>query len=475
MGFSMDISVPVLAVFLQGLLSFFSPCVLPLLPLYIGYLSGGTARRGEDGRITYERKKVMLHTVFFVLGVSSAFFILGLGGSALGRFFKGNQAMFARIGGIFVAGFGLYQLGIFGPSRLLSREHRLPFSVGTAAMSPVTAFLLGFTFSFAWTPCVGPALASVLLMAASASTQARGFLLIGVYTAGFVLPFLAVGMFSTTLLDVFKRHGNVVTYAARAGAVLMILMGVMMFTGKMNSITGYLSSPQTGAGTVGKEQEKAGETADPGAAGETAGGTGKPGDGPETGETASETGGLEAGETLESAGETVTAEGPEETAGEGSGAGADTLPSVDFTLTDQFGNSHTLSDYKGKTVFLNFWATWCPPCRREMPDIQKLYEKYQAEEDPEVVILGVAAPDYGDEGSREEIAQFLEENGYTYPVVMDEGGELFMTYGVFSYPTTFMIDRDGNVFGYAAGQLSMEMMESIIRQTVTGVREQPGQ
>lgn len=103
-----------------------------------------------------------------------------------------------------------------------------------------------------------------------------------------------------------------------------------------------------------------------------------------------------------------------------------------------------------------------------MPDIQKLYEKYQAEEDPEVVILGVAAPDYGDEGSREEIARFLEENGYTYPVVMDEGGELFMTYGVFSYPTTFMIDRDGNVFGYAAGQLSMEMMESIIRQTVTG-------
>ena len=181
------------------------------------------------------------------------------------------------------------------------------------------------------------------------------------------------------------------------------------------------------------------------------------------------------GETLESAGETVVAKGPEETAGEGSGAGADTLPSVDFTFTDQFGNSHTLSDYKGKTVFLNFWATWCPPCRREMPDIQKLYERYQAEEDPEVVILGVAAPDYGDEGSREEIAQFLEENGYTYPVVMDEGGELFMTYGVFSYPTTFMIDRDGNVFGYAAGQLSMEMMESIIRQTVTGVREQSGQ
>ena len=371
--------------------------------------------------------------------------------------------MFARIGGIFVAGFGLYQLGIFGPSRLLSREHRLPFSVGTAAMSPVTAFLLGFTFSFAWTPCVGPALASVLLMAASAATQARGFLPIGVYTAGFVLPFLAVGMFSTTLLDVFKRHGNVVTYAARAGAVLMILMGVMMFTGKMNSITGYLSSPQTGAGTAGKEQEEAGETTDPGAAGETA--------------------------------------------GEPESRGMDRRPERPWRAPERRWQQKARRKRPGKALepvrirfrrwilplrtsleipipfqiirerqyFLNFWATWCPPCRREMPDIQKLYERYQAEEDPEVVILGVAAPDYGDEGSREEIAQFLEENGYTYPVVMDEGGELFMTYGVFSYPTTFMIDRDGNVFGYAAGQLSMEMMESIIRQTVTGVREQPGQ
>ena len=290
MGFSLDISVPALTVFIQGLVSFFSPCVLPLIPLYIGYLSGGTGKRGEDGRMHYERSKVMLHTLCFVIGVSFAFFLLGLGFSTLGTFFKSNQLLFARVGGILVVLFGFYQLGFFGKSGAMGKEHRLPFKLDMLAMSPITALIMGFTFSFAWTPCVGPALASVLLMAASAATQARGFLLIGVYTAGFVLPFLAVGMFSTTLLDVFKRHGNVVTYAARAGAVLMILMGVLMFTGKMNSITGYLSSPQTGAGTVGKEQEEAGETTDPGAAGETAGGTGKPGDGPETGETLREGG-----------------------------------------------------------------------------------------------------------------------------------------------------------------------------------------
>ena len=83
MGFSLDISVPVLTVFFQGLISFFSPCVLPLIPLYIGYLSGGTGSRGEDGRIYYKRSKVMLHTLCFVIGVSFAFFLLGLGFSAM--------------------------------------------------------------------------------------------------------------------------------------------------------------------------------------------------------------------------------------------------------------------------------------------------------------------------------------------------------------------------------------------------------
>src|SRR5699024_3616855 len=158
MGFSMDVSVPVLTVFVQGLLSFFSPCVLPLLPLYIGYLSGGTAVKKEDGRMQYRRGKVMLHTVFFVIGVSFAFFVLGLGVSAVGTFFKSNQAMFARIGGIVVILFGLYQLRVFGFSQTLELERRLPFRLDKFAMSPLTALLLGFTFSFAWTPCVGPAL-----------------------------------------------------------------------------------------------------------------------------------------------------------------------------------------------------------------------------------------------------------------------------------------------------------------------------
>lgn len=432
MGFSIDVSVPALTVFFQGLLSFFSPCVLPLIPLYVGYLSGGTGTRGEDGKIHYKRSKVMIHTICFVIGVSFAFFLLGLGVSTTAGFFKENQMVFARVGGILVVAFGLYQLGVFGQSKVLGKERRLPFRMDTIAMSPVTALLMGFTFSFAWTPCVGPALASVLLMAASASTKMMGFILIGVYTLGFVLPFLAVGLFTTTVLVFFKNHMKVVKYTVKIGGVLMVLMGILMFTGKMNSVTGYLSkiSGTTGAASEEKkENQKEKDT--------------------EKEDTSSK----------------------ESTDSENGAQDEEKIAAVDFTLKDQYGKEHTLSEYKGKTVFLNFWATWCPPCKAEMPDIQKIYESYDKEGEDALVVLGVASPNIGGEGSEEEVKAFLEENGYTYPVVMDTTGEIFSSYGISSYPTTFMIDRDGNVFGYVSGMLSQDVMESIIKQTMEGKRE----
>lgn len=448
MGFSLDVSVPVLTVFVQGLLSFFSPCVLPLIPLYIGYLSGGTRTVGEDGKVYFSRKKVMVNTLFFVIGVSFTFFLLGFGASVLGNFFKGSQTMFARIGGILIVVFGLYQLGVFGRSKVLSQEHRLPFHLDALAMSPWTALIMGFTFSFAWTPCVGPALSSVLLMSASASTKVWGFVLIGVYTLGFVLPFLAVGVFSTTLLDLFKKHNNVVKYTVKVGGILMILMGVMMFTGKMNAITGYLSDVQTS-----QQTEQKNETKDKGSSEKTEKDTKDQSDKDAAGQNKAES--------------DAKAKDDQAAAKEKEPELAD---AIDFELKDQNGKVHKLSDYKGKTIFLNFWATWCPPCRAEMPDIQKLYESYQQEEDPEVVILGVAGPDYGQEKSEEEVKQFLKDNGYTYPVLMDQGGGLFQQYGITSFPTTFMITKEGKVFGYVSGQLNEEIMKNIISQTISGKR-----
>ena len=429
MGFDLDVSIPALTVLIQGLLSFLSPCVFPLIPLYIGYLSGGTGVKDEEGVWHYPRGKVLVNTVFFVLGISFTFFLLGFGVSAAGSFFRDYQSMFAKAGGILVVALGLYQLGVFGSSRLLGNEHRLPFHLDRMAMSPVTALLMGFSFSFAWTPCVGPALSSVLLMTASAGTRAKGFLMIGVYTLGFVLPFLAVGIFTTSLLKLFRRHMSIVKYTVKIGAVLMILMGLMMFTGKMNDITGYLS----GVGDTG--QERVSENTE----------DGDESDGEESGGEGSQQGGTD----------------------QESSSGA-----VEFTLTDQYGARHSISDYRGKVIFLNFWATWCSPCRMEMPDIQALYQEYEAMgEEAEVVFLSVATPGLGGEGTKEEVISFMEENGYTYPVLMDETGEVSAMFGISAYPTTYMIDREGKVYGYVSGALSRENMESIIRQTLEGAKE----
>ena len=432
MNFTFETSVPALTVFFQGLLSFFSPCVLPIVPLYISYFSGGAKTVDADGTIHYPRGRVLLNTLFFVLGISAAFFLLGFGFTALGQFFSDNRAWFARISGIIMILFGLYQLGVFGRSGKLEQEHRLPLRLDRLAMGPLPALLLGFTFSFAWTPCVGPVLGSVLLMAGSTGAAGKAFLLIGVYTLGFVLPFLAVGLFTGTVLDFFKKHNSVVRYTVKIGAVLLILMGIMTLTGFMNGLTSYLSN--FGAAGGGAQQTVEAETGDPVSG-------------------ASESG----------ASEPDTAESES--------ADADAIPAPDFTLIDQFGNQHTLSDYQGKTVFLNFWATWCGPCRSEMQEIQQLYEDYGSNEG-DLIVLGVAAPNVGQEGSEEDIAAFLEENGYTFPVVMDYFGAFSNQYGIRAYPTTFMIDEDGNVFGYVESALTKEMMESIVEQTMTGQRAQ---
>lgn len=428
MSISVDTSISVITVFIQGIVSFFSPCVLPLLPVYMGYLSGGTLSRDDEGNTRYDRKKVMINTLFFVIGVSFAFFLLGLGMSVIGKFFSGNQILFARVGGVIVIIFGLYQLGLFGNNRLLSTERRIPLDIEKMTMSPITAIVMGFVLSFAWSPCVGPALSSVLIMAASSKTAGAGFLLIGVYTLGYIIPFLFVGLFTTGLLDFFGKHRSVVKYAAKVGGILMIVMGVLMLSGKLNSISSYLSEI-TNSATENVVEENSDETAN-----------------------------VESESSNENTDEKSEAKESEEV--------GEILPAEEFTLVDQYGNTHSLSGYKGKVVFLNFWATWCPPCREEMPYIQELYEEYSEQEDPDVVILAVAFPNLGSETDVEGIKSFLDENGYTYPVLMDEDASLMLPYYVTAYPTTYMIDPDGNVLGYIPGSMSKETMEDVISQAL---------
>jgi cytochrome c-type biogenesis protein len=203
-GLSVVNNVSFILVFFEGILSFFSPCVIPLIPVYISYLAGNGKIINEDGTIFYKRKKVLTNTLFFVIGISSTFFILGLSFSALGIFFNNNKTLFRQIGGIII-------------------------------------IIMGFTFSFAWTPCVGPALSSVLILASGASHPFKGNLLVLVYAIGFILPFLVLGIFTTQTLNFFKENRNFMKYTVKIGGTILIIIGILTFTGQFNNLTKLLS------------------------------------------------------------------------------------------------------------------------------------------------------------------------------------------------------------------------------------------
>lgn len=437
-------NVSFLLVFLEGLLSFFSPCVLPLIPVYMGYLAGNGKIIAEDGTIRYERKKVFLQTVFFILGISGAFFVLGMSFTTLGKFLNNNRILFTRIGGILIIVLGLFQLGIFNFS-FLQREKKIHLNLENKNVTPLTALIMGFTFSFAWTPCVGPALSSVLIMASGAKTSFTGNLLVLIYALGFVLPFLALGLFTTQVLSFLKSKQKLLKYTVKAGGILLILIGIMTFTGFMNGVSNYLNkftaieSTNPLADQDSSEEFNISKEIDSSVGVENSDSSNNP-------------------EDAEAADNTAESEESPKTA------------AFDFTLYDQYGNEHTLSDYKGKVVFLNFWATWCPPCQREMPHIEELYQEYNLNED-EVVILGVANPrstEYPRNIDEDEtyITEFLESKNYSFPTVFDVTGDVYASYYVYSYPTTFMIDKEGNIFGYVPGMMTKDIMENIITRTL---------
>ena len=385
--------------FLGGFISFFSPCVIPIIPIYFSFLAGNGKKSDCYGNISYNQKKVFFNTLFFIFGISTSFFILGVSFTTIGDLAFSQKDIISKIGGVIIIILGLFQLGIIKLNPLY-KEKRIAYN--DKKITPFVAFITGFTFSFAWTPCVGPILSSVLILAATLKDNSIGNLLIFIYSLGFVIPFLLIGLFTTTLLNFFKSKQNFLKYTVKIAGGFLVIIGTLTFLGYTNQLSNYFI-PSTLNGSITNNTE------------------------------------------------TI-------------------LNKDSYRLLDQYGNEHILSNYKGKVVFLNFWATWCPPCKEEMPIIEELYKEF-GENKNNVIILGITNPvteenPNGQDKNIDEIKYFLQENNYSFPTVFDKTGIYFDNFKIRAFPTTYIIGKDGEIKTAIPGAMTKQQMLKLIRDNI---------
>lgn len=229
-------------VFGAGVFSFFSPCILPLLPVYVSFLSGsavsGAALQAVPaGSVPVRtRTPLLVRTLLFVLGLSVVFVILGFGSGLLGNLISSPR--FIAVCGAIVVLFGIYQTGVI-KLPWLERERRLSGN----RLKPggyLGAFLLGLTFSFGWTPCIGPVLAAILGIAAGEGSPAYGGFLMFLYTAGLAIPFLVIALFSDYLMKRIRRVYKYMGAIKIVSGCLLIIMGLLLMTDRLNIVLNWI-------------------------------------------------------------------------------------------------------------------------------------------------------------------------------------------------------------------------------------------
>ena len=387
---------------LAGFLSFASPCVLPIVPGYLTFITGMsfeqlTARQRSAQLMT----SALLKSIPFVCGFSLVFIALGASASAVSGLLRSNLDILKGIAGLGIMVLGLHLAGVL-PIPALFRERR--FSKEPAEPGMIRAFVAGLFFAFGWTPCVGPILAGILAIAATTETLSHGVLLLAVYSLGLGIPFMLSAAFLNGFLSFFQGMKGYLRQMEVAAGMLLVLVGLLIFTDKLAWVSSRLTFLNPEVLLVSESQEA------------------------------------------------------------GAAPGASDLLSVrnrygdyNFTLTTIDGDRVSLSDYEGKVVLVNFWATWCGPCVIETPALVRMYHKYKRQG---FAVIGVAL-----QSEEDGVRDFVRKYNIPYAIGRDLSDEIGLRYQVFALPSSFLFAPDGTVQRAFTGYVAEDVLDRELEQT----------
>lgn len=395
---------------LAGFLSFASPCVLPIVPGYLTFITGLSFEQlTERRRSSRLALSAFLKSTPFVCGFSLVFIALGASASAVSGLLRANLGVLQSIAGIGIMLLGLHLAGLL-PIPGLLRERR--FSNDTAEPGMVRAFMAGVFFAFGWTPCVGPILAGILAIAATTETLGQGVLLLAVYSLGLGIPFMLSAAFLNGFLSVLQGIKGYLRQLEVGAGLLLVAVGLLVFTDKLAWVSARLSFLNPEALLV---SEATNLSAPAGMA--SKGGDAEP-------------------KAL---------------------AEADAYGDYNFTLTTIDGDRVSLSDYTGKVVLVNFWATWCAPCVIETPALVRMYHKYKHQG---FAIIGVAL-----QSEEDGVRDFVREFNIPYAIARDTSDEIGLRYQVFALPSSFLFSGDGKVQRAFTGYVAEDVLDRELQET----------
>lgn len=411
-----------LTTLIEGLIAFISPCVLPMIPVYVLYFAGAS-----EGR---QAKKTLGRALSFVLGFTALFVLLGVFAGSLGALLIRYQSEVNLICGMIMILFGLHYAGVLHITFL---DKTLKPGVQVQPKGYVSCALLGVVFAAGWTPCTGPLLGSAMMLAASKGGAFTGAVLLGCYSLGMGIPFVLCALLIDRAKGAFaaiKRHYTAIN---RICGVFLVIVGLMMMTGLYSRFSLMLQSgaAQTPAASVQAtvEPEPTATTAPIATAEPTA----EPAAAPE----------VTAAPKAEVMGPVMRNMAP------------------DFTAYDDAGSPVSLNDMHGKPTIVNFFASWCGPCKMEMPYFDEFYHQYG----DQVNFMMVNLCAFGND-TKENAKKMVESGGWTFPVYFDSDGDAALKYAIRSMPTTIFVSADGELKGRHTGVISRENLEQTIKAMI---------